>query len=99
MHRRHLLACAPALAAATLTACASGATVTVASVLSDVSLVLNGAKAIVANLPGVTPASARSPLGVLMNRGRTTDGENKTAVQRAASALDARMSRHANDGE
>ena len=51
------------------------------------------------SIPGVTPASARSPLGVLMNRGRTTDGENKTAVQRAASNLEARMSRHANDGE
>jgi len=48
-------------------------------------------------IPGVTPASARTPLGQLLNRGRDKDATGKTSVEKAASSLEARLARHAND--
>jgi len=48
-----------------------------------------------ASLPGVTPSGSKGPVSILTARrrdGSTADGGVKTAVQKAAEALDARMS-------
>ena len=42
-------------------------------------------------VPGVTPTTAKSTLGVLLNRGREKDGNGETAVSRAGERLDARL--------
>jgi hypothetical protein len=47
-------------------------------------------------VPGVTPASARSPISTFINRGKTTDKEGTTAAQRAGAALDEALARRGN---
>ena len=42
-------------------------------------------------VPGVTPASARSPLSTFINRGKTTDSEGQTAAHKAGRALSERL--------
>jgi len=53
------------------------------------------AKASAQNVPGVTPPSVKSPLGVFMARGKTEGGAD-TAVSKAAAMLAARRAAHAN---
>lgn len=42
-------------------------------------------------VPGVTPASARSPMSVLLNRGKKTDDQGSTTSSRAGQALSERL--------
>jgi hypothetical protein len=48
-------------------------------------------------VPGVTPASARSPLSTFINRGKATDDKGTTAAQRAGQALSDRMAAQSNE--
>lgn len=47
------------------------------------------------NVPGVTPPSSKSALSAIMNRGRATDNNNETAVDRAGRKLAERMAANA----
>lgn len=46
-----------------------------------------------ANLPGVTPTGARTPLSVLMARGRPTSSEGQTTAETAGEMLRERLAR------
>jgi hypothetical protein len=48
-------------------------------------------------VPGVTPPSARSPLSTFINRGRTTDSQGSTAVERAGESLARKLAASANE--
>ena len=54
------------------------------------------ARATTQEVPGVTPASARSPMTVLLNRGKKTDDTGSTTAQRAGTALSERLAASAN---
>lgn len=69
---------------------------TIETRVSDATAELKRKKATNEMVPGVTPASARSPISTFINRGKTTDDKGTTSAQRAGAALDEAMARRAN---